>query len=54
MLGKVSNHDESETDEDSLTTGDKSIEEIMVTISVTLGDGVKTKPTYTLSLQPIN
>lgn len=53
MLGKVSNH-ESETDKDSLTTGYKSIEEIMVTISVTVGDIVKTKPTYTLSLQLIN
>lgn len=54
MLGKVSNHNESETDKDSLRTGCKSIEEILVTISVTLGDGDKTKPTHTLRLPPIN
>lgn len=54
MLGKVSNHNESETDKDSLATGPKSIEELMVTISIALGDGVKTKPAHTLSLRPIN
>lgn len=53
MLGKVSNHNEAETNEDAVRTGHTSIEEIMVTIRVAMEDGVKTKPTYISVFQPI-